>query len=59
MAQVKEKKQPDMSKFAEDKDKQTKTLRERKLRAFLPAWLEDVQKRTKVNLNQDALSRLM
>ncbi|RYZ97772.1 MAG: hypothetical protein EOP11_21580, partial [Proteobacteria bacterium] len=59
VAQVKEKKQPDMSKFAEDKDKQTKTLRERKLRAFLPAWLEDVQKRTKVNLNQDAISRLM
>jgi peptidyl-prolyl cis-trans isomerase D len=59
VAQVKEKKQPDMSKFAEDKDKQAKTLKERKLRAFLPAWLEDVQKRTKMSFNQDAIQRAM
>lgn len=59
VAQVKEKKQPDMTKFAQEKDKQAKTLKERKLRAFLPAWLEDVQKRTKMTFNQDAIQRAM
>lgn len=59
VAQVKEKKTPDMAKFAADKATQEKTLRERKLRAFLPAWLEDVQKRTKMSFNQEAISQLM
>ena len=59
VAQVKEKKTPDMTKFAADKATQEKTLRERKLRAFLPAWLEDVQKRTKMSFNQDSISQVM
>ena len=51
VAQVKEKKSADMAKFAADKDKELATLHERKLRAFLPAWMEDVRKRTKISLN--------
>lgn len=55
VARIKEKKSADMSKLAAEKDKQTQTLRERKLRAFLPAWMEDVQKRTKVSMNLGAM----
>lgn len=51
LAKVKEKKSADMAKLEGEKDKQMQTLRERKLRAFLPAWLEDVQKRTKISFN--------
>jgi peptidyl-prolyl cis-trans isomerase D len=51
VAMVKEKKAADMTKFGEEKDKELASLRERKLRAFLPAWLEDVQKRTKISYN--------
>jgi len=53
VAKVKEKKSADMSKLASDKEKQLATLRERKLRAFLPVWLEDVRKRTKISSNVD------
>lgn len=51
VAKVKEKKSADMAKFAAEKEKQVATLRERKLRAFLPAWMEDVRKRTKISMN--------
>lgn len=57
VAKVKQKKSADMEKFAGEKDKELSTLRERKLRAFLPAWMEDVKKRTKISFNaniQDA-----
>jgi parvulin-like peptidyl-prolyl isomerase len=53
VAQVKEKKTADMQKLAADKDKELSTLRERKLRAFLPAWMEDVKKRTKISFNSN------
>jgi hypothetical protein len=58
VAKVKEKKSADMAKLAADKDKELATLRERKLRAFLPAWLEDVRKRTKISLNNEDLASL-
>ena len=58
VAKVKEKKSADMSKLAAEKDKQMQTLRERKLRAFIPAWLEDVQKRTKVSFNSSVVSQM-
>jgi parvulin-like peptidyl-prolyl isomerase len=51
VAKVKEKKTADMQKLAGEKDKELATLRERKLRAFLPAWMEDVKKRTKISVN--------
>jgi peptidyl-prolyl cis-trans isomerase D len=52
VAQVKEKKSADMSKLVgAEKEKELGTLRERKLRAFLPAWMEDVRKRTKISFN--------
>jgi len=51
VAKVKEKKSADMTKFASEKDKQIATLHERKLREFLPAWMEDVRKRTKISYN--------
>jgi peptidyl-prolyl cis-trans isomerase D len=58
VARVKEKKSADMSKLAAEKDKQLQTLRERKIRAFLPAWLEDVQKRTKVSFNSSMVNQM-
>ncbi|HEY8278398.1 MAG TPA: SurA N-terminal domain-containing protein [Bdellovibrionota bacterium] len=51
VARIKEKKSADMAKLAQEKDKQLQTLKERKLRAFLPAWMEDVRKRTKISVN--------
>ena len=51
VARVKEKKSADMGKLAAEKDKELATLRERKLRAFLPAWMEDVRKRTKISFS--------
>ncbi len=58
VARVKEKKSADMSKLASEKEKQMQTLKERKLRAFLPAWLEDVQKRTKVSYNSSLVGQM-
>lgn len=52
VARVKDKKSADMAKLNAEKDKQVQTLRERKLRAFLPAWLQDVEARTKVTYNK-------
>lgn len=58
VASIKERKSADMAKFSAEREKQGATLRERKLRAFVPAWLEDVQKRTKVTYNTGALGNL-
>ncbi len=58
VAMVKEKKSPDMSKLAKEKDLHARTLKERKLRAFMPAWMQDVQKRTKVSYNSSLLSQM-
>ncbi len=52
VARLKEKKSADMSKFNLEKSIHANTLRERKLRAFLPAWMEDVKSRTKISFNK-------
>jgi peptidyl-prolyl cis-trans isomerase D len=58
VAQVKEAKTADMAKLSQERGKQEQTLRERKLRAFLPAWLEDVQKRTNVSFNKNVVGEM-
>ncbi len=58
VAKVKDKKSADMSKLASEREMQMRTLKERKLRAFLPAWLEDVQKRTKISFNNSIVSQM-
>jgi peptidyl-prolyl cis-trans isomerase D len=58
VAQVKTRKSADMALLQKDKEKHSSTLRERKLRAFLPAWLEDVKGRTKISYNSDLLSQI-
>ena len=58
VAKVKERKSADMSKLSAEKDKQLQTLKERKFRAFIPAWLEDVQKRTKVSYNTSIVGNM-
>jgi peptidyl-prolyl cis-trans isomerase D len=58
VAQVKTKKVADMAKLPAEASNVTKSLRERKLRAFLPAWMEDVQKRAKISMNNNVLSQM-
>lgn len=58
VASVKEKKSADLGKFASEKEVHSKTLKERKLRAFLPAWMEDVKGRTKVSFNKGVIEQL-
>jgi peptidyl-prolyl cis-trans isomerase D len=47
-----------MSQFKKDEEMHARTLKERKLQAFLPAWLEDVKGRTKVSYNASLLNQL-
>lgn len=58
VAIVKGRKSADMSKLQMEREIHSQTLRERKLRAFIPAWLQDVQERTKVSYNTSLLSQL-
>lgn len=58
VAKVKERKSADMAKLNAEREKQVQTLRERKIRAFLPAWLEDVQKRTKISYNSSIIGQI-
>ncbi len=58
VAVVKEKKSADMKKFTQEKELHSRTLKERKLRAFLPAWMEDVKSRVKVSYNTRALGTM-
>lgn len=58
VATVKERKSAEMSKLKEQEDVQERTLRERKLRAFMPAWMEDVQKRVKISYNKNILENM-
>ena len=51
VAMVKERKAPDLTKFAKEEQTHADTLRERKMRAFMPAWLSDVKTRTKISYN--------
>lgn len=57
VASVKARQTPDQSKFAAERAKYSATLKERKMRAFVPAWMEDVQKRTKVTYNTKAVGQ--
>ena len=57
VARVKQKEKPDMSKFDTEKDKQLKTLQARKLEAFFPAWMENVQAQFPVKMNTALLGR--
>lgn len=58
VAKVKAKSSADMSKFRSEQSVHSTTLRERKLRAFLPAWMDDVKERTKISYNQSLVERL-
>lgn len=58
VAVVKSKKSADMAQLQKDQEKHSQTLRERKLRAFIPAWLEDVKERTKITYNTNLLTQI-
>ncbi len=58
VAMVKERRNADMAKFRKEQEMHAKTLHERKLRAFLPAWLENVKERTKISLNPNIMGQL-
>jgi hypothetical protein len=58
VAKVKESRTADMSKYPAAKETELKTLRERKFRAFMPAWMEDVKSRIKISLNEKVLQQL-
>ena len=58
VARVKAAKQPNMSDFQKNRQAQYDTLKARKLRTFMPAWMEDVRTRTKVSLNESVLNSL-
>jgi peptidyl-prolyl cis-trans isomerase D len=58
VATVKEHKSADMGKFKEQIALQEKSLRERKMKAFMPAWMEDVQKRVKISYNKKILQQM-
>lgn len=58
VASIKEKKTPDMAKFEKERTMHVDTLRQRKFRAFMPAWLEDVKSRTKVSYNPSLISQI-
>lgn len=57
VARVKQKETPDMAKFEGEKDKQLKTLQARKLEAFFPAWMENVQAQFPVKFNTAVMKR--
>jgi peptidyl-prolyl cis-trans isomerase D len=57
VAKVKGKETPDMTKFAEERPKQLKTLQARKLEAFFPAWMENVQSHFPVKTNPQVMAR--
>lgn len=58
VATVVERKSPDFSKFEKEKENLTTASRERKLRAFMPAWMDDVKSRVKVSFNNSVLEQL-
>jgi peptidyl-prolyl cis-trans isomerase D len=58
VASVKERKAPDMAKFEKEKDQQASSLKDRKFRAFMPAWLEDVKSRTKISYNSKLIEQI-
>jgi peptidyl-prolyl cis-trans isomerase D len=55
VAKVKVAKKPNMDEFQKSRKAQEDSLKQRKLRTFLPAWMEDVRSRTKVSFNENAL----
>ncbi len=57
VALVSGRKNADMGEFTKNRSMHKDTLRLRKLRAFIPAWMEDVKSRTKVSFNQRLLEQ--
>lgn len=58
VAVVKDRKSAELSKWKDQEALQERSLRERKLRAFMPVWMEDVQKRVKISYNQKAVGAM-
>lgn len=58
VAVIKDKKSANMSELKNNKDMQLRTLKERKLRAFMPAWMEDVRGRVKISYNNGILEQM-
>jgi peptidyl-prolyl cis-trans isomerase D len=58
VAQVAGRKGPDMKKFEAEKEIHGRTLKQRKMQVFMPAWLENVKSRTKISMNQRLLENL-
>lgn len=56
VAKVKVAKKPNMDEFQKNRKVQYDTLKARKLRTFMPAWMDDVRTRVKVSFNEKALS---
>ena len=57
IAKVKSKELPDMSKFDSEKEKQFKTMQARKLEAFFPAWMQNVETQFPVKINTAMMER--
>ncbi|NUM87835.1 MAG: SurA N-terminal domain-containing protein [Bdellovibrionales bacterium] len=58
VAMVTGRKSPDMTEFQKNRSMHRDTLRLRKLRAFIPAWMEDVKGRTRVSFNEQLLKQM-
>lgn len=58
VAVIKERKSADPKKLETEKESQVRSLRSRKMQAFMPAWLENVRTRTKISYNQDLLGNI-
>ncbi len=57
VAQVKKKMLPDFAKMKRDKEKQSKTLIERKYRTFLDAWMKELRENFSVSINQSLIEK--
>lgn len=58
VASLKDKKSADLNKFTGEREILVKTLRARKMQAFMPAWMEDVRSRTSIKMNESLLRQM-
>lgn len=58
VAAIKEHKSADPAKYSAERDSQEKSIRARKMQAFMPAWMQYVQKNHSIKLNNKLLSSL-
>ncbi len=58
VAKLKTAKLPNMADFEKHRRAEYDSLKQQKLRTFLPAWMEDVRSRTKISFNEKALEAL-